>query len=46
MLSIGQIWTPALMNWFGGLTPAVLATLTCRQILESYRFIQSNSKAE
>ena len=46
MLTEQQMWTPALNHWFPGLTPAVLSTLTCRQILDSYKFIQRNSKAE
>ena len=46
MLSDQQLWTPALNHWFPGLVPAMVSTLTCRQIMDSYRFIESNSKAE
>jgi len=46
VLTDQQLWTPALNHWFPGLTPAVVGTLTCQQIMDSYRFIQRNSKAE
>ena len=43
MLTDQQIWTPALNHWFPGLTPPLVRSMTCEQIMDSYRFIQKNA---
>lgn len=43
MLTTNQLWSPAINNWFPGMTHDAFARATCRQIMDMYRFIVSNS---
>jgi hypothetical protein len=43
-LTTRQIWSPAINNWFPGITPPVMETLTAQQILDCIRFMKTNSQ--